>query len=52
MTKEVVEDWSLAHQSLGNGIRNFTQIKTNKSGHFVYLEDPNLVLNNIRKLLK
>lgn len=52
MTKEILEDWSLAHQTLGKGITNFTQIKTNKSGHFVYLEDPNLVIKNIRKLLK
>lgn len=52
MTKELVVDWSLAHQSLGKGITNFTQIKTNKSGHFVYLEEPNLVIENIRKLIK
>ena len=52
MTKELIVDWSLAHQSLGKGITNFTQIKTNKSGHFVYLEDPNLVIDNIRKLLE
>lgn len=52
MTKELVLDWSLAHQSLGKGITNFTQIKTNKSGHFVYLEEPNLVIENIRKLIK
>ncbi len=52
MTKELIEDWTLAHQSLGKGITNFTQIKTNKSGHFVYLEYPNLVIDNIRKLLE
>lgn len=52
MTPENVEDWSLAHRALGNGITNFIQIKTNKSGHFVYLEEPNLVIENIRKLVK
>jgi pimeloyl-ACP methyl ester carboxylesterase len=51
MTPENVKDWSLAHQSLGIGITKFTQIKTNKSGHFVYLEEPNLVIENIRKLI-
>jgi len=51
-TEENVKDWSLAHQSLGNGITQFTQIKTNKSGHFVYLEEPDLVIEYIRKLIK
>lgn len=52
MTEENVADWFLAHESLGKGITNFTHIKTNKSGHFVYLEEPNLVIDNILKLLK
>lgn len=51
MTKETVTDWFLAHESLRIGITNFTHIKTNKSGHLVYLEEPNLVIENIRKLL-
>lgn len=50
MTKESVADWFLAHETLGKGITNFVHIKTNKSGHFVYLEEPNLVIENIRKL--
>ena len=52
MTKENVANWFLAHESLGIGITNFTHIKTNKSGHLVYLEEPNLVIENIRKLLR
>lgn len=52
MTEENVKDWFIAHQSLGNGIANFTHIKTNKSGHFVYIDEPNLVIENIKKLLK
>ena len=52
MTKENVTDWFLAHETLGKGITNFTHVKTNKSGHLVYLEEPNLVIENIRKLLK
>lgn len=52
MTALSVADWSLAHESLGTGITSFTHIKTDKSGHFIYLEEPNLVINCIRKLLK
>lgn len=52
MTEENVADWLLSHESLGKGITNFVHIKTNKSGHFVYLEEPNLVIENIKKLLK
>ncbi len=52
MTEENVKDWLLAHESLGKGITSFTHIKTDKSGHFVYLEDPNLVIDYIIKLLK
>ncbi|MCK6640606.1 MAG: alpha/beta hydrolase [Bacteroidia bacterium] len=52
MTAESVADWSLAHESLGTGITSFTHIKTDKSGHFIYLEEPNLVIEWIRKLMK
>lgn len=52
MTAESVADWSLAHKSLGTGITSFTHIKTDKSGHFIYLEEPNLVIERIRKLMK
>ncbi len=52
MTEENVKDWFLAHESLGKGIKNFTHVKTDKSGHFVYLEEPVLVIENIKKLLK
>ena len=52
MTEENVSDWLLSHESLRKGITNFVHIKTNKSGHFVYLEEPDLVIENIRKLLK
>lgn len=51
-TAESVADWSLAHESLGNGVSSFTHIKTDKSGHFIYLEEPNLVIEWIRRLLK
>lgn len=52
MSEESVQDWFLAHQTLGKGVTHFTHIKTNKSGHFVYLEEPGLVIDNIQKLLK
>jgi pimeloyl-ACP methyl ester carboxylesterase len=52
MTEENVADWFFAHESLGQGISNFVHIKTNKSGHFVYLEEPSLVIDNTEKLIK
>jgi len=52
MTPENVQAWVKAHESLGKGISNFTHIKTSKSGHFIQEDEPNLVIENIRKLLK
>lgn len=52
MTPENVSDWIKAHHSLGNGVTKFTHITTNKSGHFVYTEEPNLVVENINRLLR
>jgi len=52
MTPENVKSWSAAHKSLGKNITNFTQVTTNKSGHHVHREEPDLVIENIRKLLK
>jgi pimeloyl-ACP methyl ester carboxylesterase len=52
MTAEGVADWSQAHATLGKGISSFSHIKTDKSGHFIYLEEPNLVIEWIRKLMK
>lgn len=51
-TQAVVDDWASAHRSLGAGVSKFTHIKTNKSGHFIYLDEPKLVIESIRALLK
>lgn len=52
ITQTEIDDWLLAHKSLGTGISNFTHLKTNQSGHFIYLDEPKLVIENIRALLK
>ncbi len=52
MTEKHVADWLLSHKLLGKGITNFMHIKTNKSGHFVYLEEPFLVIEHIKKIIK
>lgn len=51
-TQGDIDDWAAAHASLGNGVGNFIQIKTTKSGHFIYEEEPELVVKYLRKLLK
>lgn len=50
MTPEKIERWNAAHESLRTGLTSFTHIQTNKSGHFVYLEEPDLIIENITKL--
>lgn len=52
MTPENVVSWASSHQQLGKGLTQFTHVKTDKSGHVVHLEEPNLVIENIRKLTK
>lgn len=45
------EDWYNAHESLKNGVSDFTHIATTKSGHYIFKEEPDLVLDNLNKLL-
>ena len=47
-----IASWNSAHQSLGAEVTKFTHIRTNKSGHFIYIEEPQLVIDNIRNLLR
>lgn len=49
--KTEVEDWAAAHQSLGQGLSRFSHIQTRKSGHFIYLDEPRLVIEEIKKFL-
>lgn len=52
MTPEMVKQWVAAHEKLGKGIKNFRHVKTGQSGHFVYLDEPDLVLKTARSLLE
>ncbi|OMQ12977.1 alpha/beta fold hydrolase [[Flexibacter] sp. ATCC 35103] len=43
--------WYDSKEALKTGITNFKHITTIKSGHFIQLEEPKLVLGNIRSML-
>lgn len=43
--------WYDAQESLKAGVTDFTHITTIKSGHFIQLDEPELILGNIRLLL-
>lgn len=43
--------WYDSKEFLKAGVTDFTHITTIKSGHFIQLEEPKLVLDNIRKIL-
>lgn len=45
------ERWINAHVSLGENITDFTHITTGNSGHYIQVEEPQLVLNAIGVLL-
>lgn len=43
--------WYEAHEKLKLGLSDFTHITTTKSGHYIMLYEPELVLNEIGKIL-
>jgi hypothetical protein len=43
--------WYDSHESLKAGVTDFTHITTINSGHFIQLDEPKLVLGNIKLLL-
>lgn len=45
------QQWYDAHESLKVGVTDFTHITTVNSGHFIQLDEPKLVLENIKLLL-
>lgn len=45
------QKWYNAHEELGEGISDFTHISTVKSGHHIMLDEPNLIIGEIQKLL-
>jgi len=40
-----------AHESLKNGVTDFTHIGTTNSGHFIMIDEPGLVVNNLKLLI-
>ena len=46
------QDWFNAHQTLGEGISNFRHISTTNSGHYIFLEEPQLIIGQINELSK
>jgi pimeloyl-ACP methyl ester carboxylesterase len=40
-----------AHEQLRNGVTDFTHITTTKSGHFIMLDEPTLVIDNLNLLI-
>lgn len=40
-----------AHELLKTGVTDFTHISTTKSGHFIMIDEPNLVIDNFKLLL-
>lgn len=45
------QDWYNAHNSLGIGITDFIHVTTINSGHYIFIEEPNLVLENLNLLI-
>lgn len=47
----VRETWYNAHELLKNGVTDFTHISTTKSGHFIMIDEPALVVDNFKLLI-
>jgi len=45
------QSWFNAHELLKTGVTDFTHISTTNSGHYIFLEEPNLVLDNLNLLI-
>lgn len=45
------EKWYNGHESLGEGVSDFTH-KTTLKGHYIWFEDPEFVLDNLELLIK
>jgi pimeloyl-ACP methyl ester carboxylesterase len=50
-TADDKQRWFDSHEMLKNGVTDFTHIATTKSGHYIMLEEPNLVINNLTLLI-
>ncbi len=51
-SEEDKQKWFDAHELLKNGVSDFTHITTSSSGHYIMIDEPNLVINNIKTLLE
>lgn len=49
-SSSVKQIWYNAHELLKNGVTDFTHITTTKSGHFIMIDEPNLVVDNFKLL--
>jgi hypothetical protein len=45
------QSWFNAHELLKTSLTDFTHISTTNSGHYIFLEEPNLVLDNLNLLI-
>jgi pimeloyl-ACP methyl ester carboxylesterase len=45
------QNWFDAHELLKNGVTDFTHIATTQSGHYIMLEEPSLIVDNLMILL-
>lgn len=45
------QNWFDAHESLRAGITDFTHISTTNSGHYIFIDEPDLVKNNLILLI-
>lgn len=45
------QNWYNAHELLATGISDFTHVTTTSAGHYIQLEQPDLVIENIRTLI-
>lgn len=43
--------WYEAHEDLGKGVSDFTHISTTRSGHYIMVDEPNLVIDYLQLLI-
>jgi len=43
--------WYNAHELIKDGLSDFSHITTSNLGHYIFLEEPGLVKNNILNLI-
>ena len=46
------QKWYEAHKKLGEGVSDFKHIATESSGHYIMIDEPDLVLNAIREIVE